>query len=288
MQSCRMRGLLVLCCVMMAAGSPVPFTQEAVPSVPGVNSTSNSQSEGKVASELQLANASAETLPELQHDLSVAEGDILLSDNRNAVNLLWTDGIIPYTISVELANRRSEIEEAFAMIMRATCIRFQERTYENNYLDIKDGDGCASYVGCSGGAQPVYFGSTCSAGNLCHELVHAVGMYHEHTRFDRDQFIKVVWDNIKPGKQGNFDVKMGNTLNLPYDFGSIMHYGMSYFSKDGNPTIVPNQGVDIGQRKYLSRLDIQKINSLYHCGAPKQMWRTVVSAPPGLHLAAET
>ncbi|XP_024119755.1 zinc metalloproteinase nas-13 isoform X1 [Oryzias melastigma] len=273
MQSCRMRGLLVLCCVMMAAGSPVPFTQEAVPSVPGVNSTSNSQSEGKVASELQLANASAETLPELQHDLSVAEGDILLSDNRNAVNLLWTDGIIPYTISVELANRRSEIEEAFAMIMRATCIRFQERTYENNYLDIKDGDGCASYVGCSGGAQPVYFGSTCSAGNLCHELVHAVGMYHEHTRFDRDQFIKVVWDNIKPGKQGNFDVKMGNTLNLPYDFGSIMHYGMSYFSKDGNPTIVPNQGVDIGQRKYLSRLDIQKINSLYHCGAPKQMWR---------------
>uniref|UniRef100_A0A8C7Y9V9 Metalloendopeptidase n=1 Tax=Oryzias sinensis TaxID=183150 RepID=A0A8C7Y9V9_9TELE len=263
-----MWGLLGLCCAMMAAGaagSPVPSTQEAFKSVPGVNSTATNQS--AVASALQLANASAETLPELQNDLSVAEGDILLSDDRNAVNMLWAQGVIPYTISMELAHRQSEIKEAFSMLTSTTCIRFQERTYEANYLDIKDGDGCASYVGCSGGAQSVYFGSTCSVGNLCHELVHAVGLYHEHTRYDRDQFISVLWDNIKPGKQGNFDVKMGDTLNLPYDFGSIMHYGTSYFSKDGSPTIQPNEGVNIGQRKRLSQLDIQKINRLYRCGS---------------------
>lgn len=59
---------------------------------------------------------------------------------------------------------------------------------------------CASYVGCHGGGQPVYFAASCSVGNLCHELMHALGMYHEHTRFDRDQYISVLWQSIKPGK----------------------------------------------------------------------------------------
>lgn len=80
------------------------------------------------------------------------------------MNMLWAQGVIPYTISMELgkpserggvqsppiptltpppppAHRQSEIKEAFSMITSATCIRFQERTYEANYLDIKDGDG---------------------------------------------------------------------------------------------------------------------------------------------------
>ncbi|MEQ2248378.1 hypothetical protein ILYODFUR_018524 [Ilyodon furcidens] len=68
------------------------------------------------------------------------------------------------------------------------------------------------------------------------------------------------------GKKDNFKVKRGNTLNLPYDFESIMHYGESYFSVDGSPTIVTNQnGKAIGQRTHLSQLDIKKLKTLYHC-----------------------
>ncbi|KAF7230979.1 zinc metalloproteinase nas-14 [Nothobranchius furzeri] len=210
-------------------------------------------------------NASGETLTELQGDQPTLEGDILLEEDRNAVNTVWSDGVVPYVIDPEIAFRTADILKAFNMIMSLTCIRFMPHTYELNYIEIKNGQGCSSYVGCRGGSQPVYFESTCTSGNLCHELIHALGMYHEHTRPDRDDHIIVQWQSIIPGKSSNFDIKVGNTLNLPYDFESIMHYGRNYFSVDGSPTIETKGSAEIGQRSHLSQLDVQKLNALYHC-----------------------
>lgn len=34
---------------------------------------------------------------------------------------------------------------------------------------------------------------------VLHELLHAVGLWHEHMRKDRDQFIKVHYESIQPG-----------------------------------------------------------------------------------------
>ena len=39
-----------------------------------------------------------------------------------------------------------------------------------------------------------------------HEMMHAIGFYHEHNRPDRDNFITVVEANVQEGKQNNFDV----------------------------------------------------------------------------------
>ncbi|XP_071323674.1 hatching enzyme 1.2-like isoform X2 [Trachinotus anak] len=209
---------------------------------------------------------SAETLEELQADITVQEGDILIPEDRNAVETVWLDAIVPYTISDELADRESNIYAAFKMISDFTCIRFQRRTTELNYLKFLNGKGCASFVGCRGGPQAVYYGRTCSVGNLCHEIVHALGLHHEHTRKDRDQYITVQWQSIMPGRQNNFKVKRGNTLDLPYDVDSIMHYGAYFFSVDGSPTVLPKQGgAQMGQRTHLSHMDIQRLNRLYHC-----------------------
>lgn len=45
------------------------------------------------------------------------------------------------------------------------------------------------------------FASECTVGNLCHELLHALGLYHEHTREDRDKYVIVNWQNIVAGTQ---------------------------------------------------------------------------------------
>uniref|UniRef100_A0A3Q2ZJA1 Metalloendopeptidase n=1 Tax=Kryptolebias marmoratus TaxID=37003 RepID=A0A3Q2ZJA1_KRYMA len=253
----------------LSAGVPVSSTKGAASASgnetvsvlhPAVNQTS-----GEASMLGASQNVSAETVAEIQSDMPVQEGDLLIGEDRNAVNMVWSNGVVPYVISPELAHRMGEILQAFNMIMMFTCITFQPHTNELNYIEIKDGRGCASMVGCSGGSQPVYFDSTCSKGNLCHELIHTLGLYHEHTRQDRDQYITINWPNILPGKKGNFEIKSGNTLNLPYDYDSIMHYGPAFFSVDGTPTIMTKGGWNIGQRQQLSQLDIQKLNALYHC-----------------------
>ncbi|KAG7219116.1 hypothetical protein INR49_019324 [Caranx melampygus] len=178
-------------------------------------------------------------------------------EDRNAVQTLWLDAIVYYKISDELAGRESNINAAFKMISDFTCIRFIRRTTELNYLNFLNGRGRSP--GCL--LRPVV-----QCGNLCHEIIHALGLHHEHTRKDRDQYITVQWRNIIPGRKKNFKVKYGNTLNLPYDVNSIMHYGTHFFSADGSPTMLSKQaGVQMGQRTHLSHLDIQRLNRLYHC-----------------------
>ena len=36
-------------------------------------------------------------------------------------------------------------------------------------------------------------------GIVPHELLHALGFYHEHTRSDRDQLVKINWEYIPQG-----------------------------------------------------------------------------------------
>ncbi|XP_016889054.1 zinc metalloproteinase nas-14-like [Cynoglossus semilaevis] len=153
------------------------------------------------------------------------------------------------------------------MISGATCIRFKKHTTEMNYIMIMAGLGCASYIGSQGGRQPLFFAQKCSVGNLCHELIHALGLHHEHTRKDRNDFIDILWQNIVPGKEKNFKVNEGDTQNLMYDKDSIMHYGQYYFSKNGLPTLESkSSGGKMGQRSHLSQLDQMRLNKLYKCG----------------------
>uniref|UniRef100_A0A3Q2P899 Metalloendopeptidase n=1 Tax=Fundulus heteroclitus TaxID=8078 RepID=A0A3Q2P899_FUNHE len=210
------------------------------------------------------ANISAETLEDVEENL-IEEGDIIAREDRNAVNVVWSNAIVPYEINPDVAHRVAEIQEAFRMISAPTCIRFVAHTNELNYIKIRDGNGCASSVGVSGGGQSLYFAQSCSVGNLVHELIHALGLYHEHTRDDRDQYITINWSSVIPDMKGNFKVQPGNKLNQPYDYESIMHYGPAYFSVDGSPTIVTNTPRDIGQRTHLSSLDIKKLKALYRC-----------------------
>ena len=55
-------------------------------------------------------------------------------------------------------------------------------------------------------------------------------------------------------------------LGTEYDYGSVMHYAPTAFSKNGKPTIEPKKkGIEIGQRVGFSQNDLFKINKLYKC-----------------------
>ena len=65
---------------------------------------------------------------------------------------------------------------------------------------------CFSSIGRSGGMQVVSLGPSClqrGPGIVLHELMHVLGFWHEHSRADRDRYIRVNWNEILPGKPGH-------------------------------------------------------------------------------------
>lgn len=127
-----------------------------------------------------------------------------------------------------------------------TCIRF--RPYEltdQNWIDIKpDYSGCWSSVGMKMQGQIVNLGSAkcLRHGVIVHELMHAIGFYHQQSSSERDNFIKINWENIRRGREHNFN-KYNETVvsnfNVSYDYTSVMHYSSKAFTSNGEDTIIP-------------------------------------------------
>ncbi|CAI9726789.1 and LDL-receptor class A domain-containing 1-like isoform X2 [Octopus vulgaris] len=206
----------------------------------------------------------------------LTQGDILMDVRRNAVrehNTVWLRRVVPFTVdTVFPASTLEQIRLAIQEIEQFSCVRFQPRQNEIDYIRIRNISGCYSPVGRRGGPQDVSIGNGCeSQGTIIHELMHALGFWHEHTRPDRDLYITIIKENIAESHTQNFQ-KMTfdevDTLGAPYDYGSIMHYALNAFAVDRSKwTMIPKlpTSTEIGQRKHLSKIDIYKLNKLYNC-----------------------
>ncbi|KAK3855494.1 hypothetical protein Pcinc_038109 [Petrolisthes cinctipes] len=210
------------------------------------------------------------------------EGDIMLPLPPRGKNGLlderyrWTNGVVNYEFSSEFSSSQIAVVRG-AMddyeSMTGGCITFVERSSESNYITFTQDDsrGCFSSVGMRGGSQQINYPQWCldTYGSVLHEMLHALGFYHEQSRWDRDDYVTIMWENIEAGHEHNFD-KYSDTViggfGENYDYGSVMHYSAYAFSDNGQKTIVTvDPNADIGQRDGLSQVDLNKLLNMYNC-----------------------
>jgi Astacin (Peptidase family M12A)/LysM domain len=204
----------------------------------------------------------------------------------------WTNGIVPYEIDPNLPNQK-RITDAIAHWEQKTHIRFVNRTSNNanqypNYIRFRSADGCWSFIGMRGGKQDIGLANGCGLGATIHEIGHALGLWHEQSREDRDRHIQIHWQNIESDHQHNFNQHINDGDDHgSYDYDSIMHYGSTAFSKNGQPTITTvSSGRPIGQRNGLSNGDIATIRFLYP-GTTPQLRPYTIKQGDTLYLIAE-
>ncbi|ROT77310.1 putative low choriolytic enzyme-like [Penaeus vannamei] len=112
-----------------------------------------------------------------------------------------------------------------------------------------------------------------------HEILHAAGFLHEHTRPDRGTYIQVKWKNIREDARRTTGSTFGHSsLDVPTTTNPLMHYGRYTFSEVSacraskamvtrrRPTLVPKLPVAGGLGgSSLTPLDIRRVNTFYKC-----------------------
>jgi hypothetical protein len=191
----------------------------------------------------------------------------------------WPGGTVPFRFDANVnATQRLQAEAAMAIIESLAQVDFIVRTSQSAFLHIQSGTAnFSTTIGYSGSAETIELFNWNTQGIVIHELMHALGFYHEQCRTDRNSYVTIVTANIEPGTEHNFAIAAGSTRLGPYDFGSLMHYSRCALTVCGSCTpgcetiLAPGHEDEIGQRSAVSALDAHGIRSLY----PSSNWRFV-------------
>ncbi|XP_029985115.1 meprin A, alpha (PABA peptide hydrolase), tandem duplicate 1 isoform X2 [Sphaeramia orbicularis] len=135
-------------------------------------------------------------------DANLVEGDILIPEGRNALvdkRYRWKFPI-PYILGDDLdLNAKGCVHQAFEMYRLKSCIDFKPYEGEKTFIKFEKRGGCFSSVGDQQTGQILSLGSGCDHKAVIeHELLHALGFYHEQSRTDRDDYVTIWLDQVTP------------------------------------------------------------------------------------------
>ncbi|XP_062592704.1 uncharacterized protein LOC134254174 [Saccostrea cucullata] len=178
----------------------------------------------------------------------------------------------PYQTQAE-----DKIKSSLALFEAAACIHWvevTEATTTNNYIKFfGNTTSCASYVGyIRRTEQKIWLGPGCLWTSIVlHEVLHALGAWHEQQRTDREENICVLFENIKPGAVGNFERQHIHEY-APYNLGSVLQYGLSSFAKQSGLQTMQLPDNDLAylitnSKDDLSFYDKLNVNMYYECPA---------------------
>jgi len=243
-----------------------------------------------------LAVADANWVREMENP-GLFQGDMILRpEQKNAVTskgstygsvigYRWPGGVVPYYINANIGSEgKRAVIAAIADYHSKTCLKFVQRTNQRKYIHFQNGGGCSSPVGYdnpayrNNGINTVTLAPGCrNKGTVMHEIGHSIGLYHEQSRPDRDNFVIINKNNLYNKNMGyNFDKANGvDSLGEPYDYRSMMHYDSTAFGCDNygrncritiqtkNPLF---QNI-IGRGDGFSVGDINQIRKMYKCSS---------------------
>lgn len=131
---------------------------------------------------------------------------------RNAIKLdqyKWPNGTVPYVFADDYSESdRAAVVSGMEVFHNETCVKFVPKSEADvEHIRFVKGNGCGANVGYRRKRKDpldVSYSKFCLKirGAIQHEMFHVLGLLHEQSRPDRDEHVKILWDNIDPSELG--------------------------------------------------------------------------------------